>query len=161
MSAALFWFLSYAAATLAWLALVVCLCVLLYRSLRLPALPWIACRYVLSLFAWIANAYLFRRIFPAGSFAPLQHFAPDGWIVFWQMGIDAISDLLVAVLGFSEVAFLVSRAFPDVHSRLLTFLLAARRHIGAIGLAACLLTVCVPIGAFLFLWLHGPASGKV
>ncbi|HEY2710878.1 MAG TPA: hypothetical protein VGI60_00045 [Chthoniobacterales bacterium] len=161
MSAGLFWFLSYATTSLAWFALIVWLCLLLYRSLRLPALPWIAFRYFLAFFAWLANSYIFHRIFPSGTFIPSDRFAPDGWILFWEMGIDAISDLLVAVLAFSEVAFLISRAFPEVQSRLLVFLLAARRRVGAIGLAACLLTFCVPIGSLLFLWLHGPVSHKV
>lgn len=115
MNYSIYWFLSYAVASLAWFALVVWLCVVLYRTLRLPALPWIACRYFLAFFAWLATSYLFRRIFPPGTFAPRLRFNPDGWIVLWQTSIDAITDLLVATLAFSEVAFLVSRAFPDIH----------------------------------------------
>jgi hypothetical protein len=161
MNSGLFWFLSYAVTSLVWFALVVWLCIVLYRSLRLPALPWIASRYLLAFFAWGATSYLFHRTFPPGTFSPHQHFTPDGWIVLWETCIDGIADLLVAVLAFSEVAFLVSRAFPDVHSRLLTFLLGARRHVGTIGLAACLLTVSLPLGALVFLWLHGPFPPKV
>ena len=162
----LLWFFSYAFASLAWFVLVVWLCLFLYRSLRLPALPWIACRYALAFVAWIFTGYAFRRIFPAGTSAirPMRveewSLPPGAWIALTETLIEAVVDLLVAVLAFSEVAFLVSRAFPDIHSRLLTFLLAARGRVRTIGLTACLLTASVPIAALLFLWLHGPFPTK-
>ncbi len=168
MSYSLVWFFSYGLASLAWFALVAWLCIVLYRFLHLPALPWIACRYALAFFAWIFTGYLFRRIFPAGTFDTHPHLPatdwslPSGaWIVLSEMLIGAVCDLVIAVLAFSEVAFLVSRAFPEVQSRLLTFLLGARQHVRALGFAACLLTVSVPIIALIFLWIHGPFPPKV
>ena len=168
MTYSLVWFFSYAFASLTWFALVSSLCIVLYRCLRLPALPWIACRYILAFFAWIFTGYAFRRLFPAGSFDMRPHLPatdwplPAGaWIVLSEKLIEAVGDLVVALLAFSEVAFLVCRAFPDLQSRLLRFLLGARRHVRALGIAACLLTVSVPIIVLIVLWTHGPFRPKV
>ena len=154
----LLWFLSVSFASLAWCIVVVWLCIVLYRLLRLPALPWLACRYTLEFFAWLLSSYAMSRLFAVGSSAtpPAGQILPSTWVflvrtLFWTVG-----DLLVAVLAFSEVAFLVRRAFPDVESKILSFLLRARTHIPALGIAACICTVSVPIMYFVILWLHGP-----
>ena len=153
---------------LAWFGLVVWLSIVLYRFVRLPALPWIACRYALAFFAVSITSYAFRQLFPPGSIQTHPFVAAGGWhppavpwILCLEALIEAMGDLLVALLAFSEVAFLVNRAYPDVRSWLVTFLLGARKHIRAIGIAACACTASVPIMALLVLWIHGPFPPNV
>jgi hypothetical protein len=163
----LVWFFCYSFAQLAWFALVVWLCIVLYRFLRLPALPWIACRYALAFVAGSLTPYAFRHLFPAGSFEnPLLHptawHLPAGaWILCTETLIESVGDLFVALLAFAEVAFLVNRAYPDIRSWLVTFLLAVRKHVRTLGIAACVCTASVPITALLVLWIHGPFASKV
>jgi hypothetical protein len=152
----LYWLFSYAVTSLAWYILLAWLCIVVYRSLRLPALPWIASRYVLAFFAWLATGYLYRRLWPSGVTPIGRPLTPDEWLPLWEMVVAVLCDLLVAVLAFSEVAFLISRAFPDVRSRLLTFLLRARHRTRAIGISACILTVISPLIYLIVYFIHGP-----
>jgi len=155
------WFFSYIFTSLVWYILVAWLCIALYRSLRLAALPWIAARYLIAFVALPTTNYLLRRIFPFGSLATPQHFTPDGWILLSQDGLEALCDLLVAVLAFSEVAFLVSRAFPDVRSYILRLLLGAHQQVRTLGITILVLAVSAPSVALAFLLLHGPFPRKV
>lgn len=156
-----FWFCSYLLPILIWYVLVIWLCIVLYRSLQLPTLPWIAARYVLAFIATPTTDYLGKKILPYGTSATLLHYSPIGYFLLADSIIEALCDLSVAVLAFSEVASLISRAHPHVRSRLLDFLLVAHRHFRLVGAIAVLLTVIYPLCASLFLWIHGPILHEV
>ena len=145
------------ALALAWYVLVGWLCLATYRHLRLATLPWIAGTYGAGLIALPATQFLIQRAFPFGADARSIAFTPAGMLVLGISSLEHLGRFLLAVLAFSEVAFLLSRAFPEFDSRLLRWLLSAHRRVRIIGIAAISVTVAGPLLAFAYVYLHGPS----
>jgi hypothetical protein len=142
---------------LAWFVLVVAFCWGLYRTLRLSSLPWIGAIYLLSLVTVPLTQLLARRIFPFGADPTGLRVRPEGALVITNSCIEGLGNLLLALLAFSEVAFLVSRAYPESHSRLLAFFFRLHDYVREIGVAALILVVSTPLLTFVFLHFHGPS----
>ena len=138
-------FLFHTAVALMWYGLVAWLCLITHRRLALRSLPSIAATYAASLVAVPATEFLIGRTFPFGADARSIAFTTAGAVVLGVSTLHQLSRLLLALLAFSEVAFLLSRAFPDYDSRLQRLLLAAHGRVRCIGSIALLVTVAPPL----------------
>ena len=148
-------FLFHTAVALVWYALVGWLCLATYRRLRLKTLPWIAGTYAASLVAVPATDFLMLRTFPYGADARSIAFTSAGVVVLGMSTLQHLSRLFLAVLAFSEVAFLLSRAFPEYDGRLQRLLLTAHRRARAIGVITVSVTVAPPLLLLGFRLVYG------
>ena len=149
-------FLLHSAVALAWYVLVGWLCLVTYRRLRLKSLPWIAGTYAASLVAAPVTDFLVHRAFPFGADARSIVFTSAGILVLGVSALQYFSKLLLAVLAFSEVAFLLSRAYPDFDSPLLRSLLRAHGQVRIIGIASLLTVAIAPMIVLGYLYFSGP-----
>jgi hypothetical protein len=125
--------------------LIIAICLLLYRALRLDTLPWIASQYGVSFVAREIGSYYYRRLTPS-SITPGQLLpAPLQALGMTSALLVDVSKLLLLLLIFSEAAFTLQRAYPEVRSRLLRFLVAAHSRVRLIGLIAVLLAAIEPL----------------
>ena len=148
---------------LAWWLLIFGMCLTLYRAVRLPALLWIGLYYAVSIVAVLAMQYYGHRIaqsgrvpnMPASGGLP-RDFSPSPLALATAVAttLDYAGDLLVVILAFSEAAVLVRRVYPDVNSKLLGALALAHSHTRAIGIAAIVVTVLLPMPAIMYFYTH-------
>ena len=138
------------------IGLIVACCAILYRVLRLAALPWIAAWYALGLVTDSATAYFFRQILPSGwkpgTFEPLPAPLP-------ALGMVAdlaaqLSTLLIVLLIFAEAAFVLQRLAPNLRSELFRILAGMHRYVRPLGIAALFLTGLAPVAPMVYYYTH-------
>lgn len=150
-------FLFHSVVLLAWYVLIISFCLVTYCHLRLASLPWIVGVYATGLIAEPLTQFLVSRIFAFGVETKSIVFTPAGLLVLGVSSLQHLSNLLLALLAFSEVAFIVSRAFPDFDSWLMRLLMRTHRHVGRFGLATILMTAAVPLLPLGFWYFNGPS----
>ena len=140
----------------AWLLLVVSCCIAVYRAARLRSLPWIAAHYAIAAMVFVPTMYLLRHTNSPTviSLPQTGAFTPESCLSVALLCIESLSSLLLAILAFSEVAFLILRSFPETRSQLLELLLKAHQRIPLFGTALIVLTILRPIPFFIFQRLH-------
>ena len=148
---------------LTWWVLVCTMCFVLYRTVRLPVLPWIALYYAVGFIAVPVMQYYGHRIAQSGQFPEM---APGGRLsdaflhsplalaTLVATALDYAGALLVLVLAFSEAAVLVERVYPDVRSRLLRALTVIHSHTRTIGVVAIIFTALMPVPAMFYFYTH-------
>jgi hypothetical protein len=146
----------YGMLSVAWFLLVVSVCVVVYRATRLRSLPWIAAHYLIAAIAFFPSVYLARHTtFPQAQ--EITHplpLTPENLLHAGWMCIDSLSSLLLAIIAFSEVAFLILKSFPETRSLLLELLLKAHQRLRIFGTALIVLTILEPTIVFILHCLH-------
>jgi hypothetical protein len=132
-----------------------------YRSLRLPSLPWLAAFYGFRLIVSPAVAVFLRRS-DRLSVDPFFPFADPStsYLVLAIVSISALIHLLVVLLISSDVAFLISKGYPNIQSRLLRFFLQTRRHVTSLGAALIILTALAPTLTIVFHFVRSTSSTR-
>jgi hypothetical protein len=131
-----------------WLALLIYGGFALYRTLRLPSLPWLGAHYGFKLIIFPAVS-AFLRDAESAPFSPLA-FVTASYQASVYICVGSLTNLLAVVIAFSDVAFLISKAYPNMQSRVLSFFLGVRRHVTSLGIILMALTVLNPILMILF-----------
>ena len=135
-------------------AVILTLCILVYRAVRLATLPWLAAQYGIAWLAGIASTIYFRRILPphmAEGHLPPPPLAALGMTAGFAADLSV---LLAILLLLSEAAVLISRAYPDVRSRLLALFVQLHGYVRPIGIAAILLAVLEPALPMAYYYSH-------
>jgi hypothetical protein len=139
------------------IGLIVAGCTILYRALRLVALPWIAAWYAVGLVTDSATAYYFHQIMPL-SWVPASGEPLPGPLSALTMAADLaiqLSSLLVVLLIFAEAAFVLQRLKPDSRSGPFYALAGIHRYIRQLGIAALAFAVVAPCVPMVYYYAHG------
>ena len=139
------------------IGLIVVGCAILYRVLRLAALPWIAAWYGVGLVTDSATAYFFRQIVPYGWVAGTGQLPPAP-LPALTMAADLasqLSALLVVLLIFAEAAFVLQRLEPDSRFVSLRTLAGTHRYVRQLGIAALALAVVAPCVPMVYYYAYG------
>jgi hypothetical protein len=134
--------------------LIVAGCAILYRALRLAALPWIAAWYVVRLVADSSNAYFFRHLWGTPQPPP----PPLVTLVLASDLAAQLSLLLVVLLVFAEAAFILQRLEPAPRFGLFRILAGTHRYVRLLGIATLLLAILAPCVPMIYYYAHGPVK---
>src|SRR5205809_1082160 len=104
-------------------------CILLYRQLSLPTLPWLAAHYALTLPVRPLTAYVVKHVTKHPHTSNESLGRSLSYLYAGNLFLSSLISLLVVVLLLSEVAHFVSIHYPNIKSRLLSRILFARRHV--------------------------------
>jgi hypothetical protein len=128
-------------------------CFLLYRTFRLPVLPWVASYIVLAfLTAQVPAFYISRLTQSYGS-----QIDPRSGVTLAAMAASVIQDagaLLAAILLLAEVVVLATRSHPSGVPRGLHVLARAHAHTWSLGIVLIVLALVYPLPAIIYYYAH-------
>jgi len=134
-----------------WLALAAG-CFLLYRTFRLPVLPWVATYVVLAFLTSNLRYLCFSRVVDVS-----QHVDPHSTVAVAAAVSVIIEDcgvLLVVILLVAEVAVLAMRATGIDRAPGLHLLAGIHAHTRALGITLVLLALVSPLPAIIYYYTH-------
>lgn len=143
--------------------LLVSVCFLLWRRLAIRSLPWLAAHYAIVILASPVTSYLLKSfLIPSeghpGSFQtiPASTSIP---FVYLSMGLECVwklNSLLVVLLVVSEVAYFTSIHYPNIESKVFSWLRSVRLHAKIVGIALILFSLIYYFATFFFWsYYHG------
>jgi len=135
--------------------LIFAVCILLYRHVPLPSLPWIAAHYGITfVFGFFAGTFFdFLRAF--------VHSTAHAGATLASIGAGSILlanaiKFLIALLIISETTYLIYTNYPDIQSKLLIRFVLVHKYIKSLGVTLVALTLIKPV-TWLVIWIfHHP-----
>ena len=132
---------------------IVIVCLAIYRTARLTVLPWLAAQFAVAFVGGSISSYYFHQLLPPNIPEHLPPTPALSLALFSSLSAD-LSAFLAAMLVMSEVAVLICRAYSDVRSTIVRFLVSIPRHTVAISMAAIVLAVLEPLLPVIYYYSH-------